>query len=146
MCRLFCRFHPILACAGLLLLSACDSIEEAAQCDVEFSIEEVTEGSGPRAEIGKLAVVQYEGYLCDPSAPDLKGARIDYSRGGAPFTFIVGAGTVIEGWEKGVEGMKVGGRRTLTIPPEMAYGESGVENVIPPNATLIFDVELIDVQ
>lgn len=131
---------------GLLFLSACDSNQEAYQCDVEFRIEDVVEGDGVRAEAGKLAVVQYEGYLCDPSAPDLKGSRIDTSGDGEPYAFIVGAGSVIEGWERGVEGMRVGGRRTLTIPPDMAYGERGVEDVIPPNATLIYDVELIDVQ
>jgi FKBP-type peptidyl-prolyl cis-trans isomerase FkpA len=93
------------------------------------------------------AVVHYDGFLCDADAPNMRGQKFDSSRDrGTPFTFVPGAGTVIQGWEVGVPGMKVGGRRQLTIPPEMAYGDRGSAEVIPPNATLIFDIELIEVR
>lgn len=101
-------------------------------------------GTGEEAVVGKAVEVHYTGWLYDPNAPDKKGAKFDSSRDrGAPFTFLLGAGRVIKGWDKGVAGMKVGGQRTLIIPPEMAYGSRGAGNVIPPNSALIFDVELI---
>ena len=89
--------------------------------------------------------VHYTGWLYDPSAPDQKGAQFDSSVGGAPFTFVLGAGMVIPGWDKGFDGMKVGGRRKLIIPPDLGYGERGAGGVIPPNATLIFEMELMGV-
>ncbi|HVW63372.1 MAG TPA: FKBP-type peptidyl-prolyl cis-trans isomerase [Nitrosospira sp.] len=101
-------------------------------------------GTGEEAIIGKAVEVHYTGWLYDPNAADKKGAKFDSSRDrGTPFSFLLGAGRVIKGWDKGVAGMKVGGQRTLIIPPEMAYGARGAGNVIPPNAALIFDVELI---
>jgi FKBP-type peptidyl-prolyl cis-trans isomerase len=90
--------------------------------------------------------VHYTGWLHDPSAADKKGHKFDSSRDrGDPFSFSLGAGQVIAGWDEGVAGMKVGGQRTLTIPPEKGYGARGAGGVIPPNATLVFDVELIGV-
>jgi FKBP-type peptidyl-prolyl cis-trans isomerase FkpA len=101
-------------------------------------------GTGEEAVIGKAVEVHYTGWLYDPNAADKKGSKFDSSRNrGAPFTFLLGAGRVIKGWDKGVAGMKVGGQRTLIIPPEMAYGARGAGNVIPPNSALIFDVELV---
>jgi FKBP-type peptidyl-prolyl cis-trans isomerase FkpA len=101
-------------------------------------------GTGEEATIGKAVEVHYTGWLYDPDAADKKGAKFDSSRDrGTPFSFLLGAGRVIKGWDKGVAGMKVGGQRTLIIPPEMAYGARGAGNVIPPNSALIFDVELI---
>ena len=101
-------------------------------------------GAGEEATVGKAVEVHYTGWLYDPNAPDKKGAKFDSSRDrGAPFSFLLGAGRVIKGWDRGVAGMKVGGQRTLIIPPEMAYGAQGAGKVIPPNATLIFDVELL---
>jgi FKBP-type peptidyl-prolyl cis-trans isomerase FkpA len=101
-------------------------------------------GTGEEAVVGKAVEVHYTGWLYDPDTPDKKGAKFDSSRDrGAPFMFLLGAGRVIKGWDKGVAGMKVGGQRTLIIPPEMAYGSRGAGNVIPPNSALIFDVELI---
>ena len=101
-------------------------------------------GSGEEAVVGKMVEVHYTGWLYDPSAPDKKGKKFDSSRDrGVPFSFLLGAGRVIKGWDRGVTGMKVGGQRTLIIPPEMAYGAQGAGNVIPPNAALIFDVELL---
>jgi FKBP-type peptidyl-prolyl cis-trans isomerase FkpA len=101
-------------------------------------------GTGEEATVGKAVEVHYTGWLYDPSASDKKGAKFDSSRDrGAPFSFLLGAGRVIKGWDRGVAGMKVGGQRTLIIPPDMAYGANGAGKVIPPNATLIFDVELL---
>lgn len=101
-------------------------------------------GTGEEAAIGKTVEVHYTGWLYDPSAPDKKGAKFDSSRDrGTPFSFLLGAGRVIKGWDRGVSGMKVGGHRTLIIPAEMAYGSRGAGNVIPPNAALVFDVELL---
>ncbi len=105
------------------------------------------QGTGAEAVSGKPVLVHYTGWLLDPSKPDQKGAKFDSSRDrNVPFGFILGAGRVIKGWDDGVVGMKVGGQRTLIIPPDMAYGQRGAGGVIPPNATLIFDVELIEVK
>lgn len=101
-------------------------------------------GTGEEAEIGKTVNVHYTGWLYDEDAPNKKGPKFDSSHDRKEhFSFMLGAGRVIKGWDKGVEGMKVGGQRTLIIPPSMAYGSRGAGNIIPPNATLIFDVELI---
>jgi len=108
---------------------------------------DVKPGSGAEATSGKVVVVHYTGWLFDPAKPDSRGAKFDSSRDrGAPFDFVLGAGRVIKGWDAGVAGMKTGGQRTLVIPPDMGYGQRGAGGVIPPNATLIFDVELIDVK
>jgi FKBP-type peptidyl-prolyl cis-trans isomerase len=104
-------------------------------------------GSGAAVAAGQKAVVQYTGWLYETSAPDKKGKEFDSSRnGGQPFSFVVGAGQVIKGWDEGVLGMKVGGRRRLTIPAELAYGDAGAGGVIPPGAALVFDVDLVAVE
>jgi FKBP-type peptidyl-prolyl cis-trans isomerase len=103
-------------------------------------------GTGATATAGHTVEVHYTGWLFDPSQPENKGRKFDSSRDrGDPFRFELGAGQVIAGWDQGVEGMKVGGQRTLTIPPELGYGARGAGGVIPPNATLVFDVELLGV-
>ncbi len=103
-------------------------------------------GSGAEAVAGKAVAVHYTGWLFDPTAPESKGTKFDSSRDrGDPFTFPLGGGRVIAGWDEGVVGMKVGGQRTLIIPPEKGYGARGAGGVIPPNATLVFDVELLEV-
>ncbi len=108
---------------------------------------DVKEGTGAEATAGKTVVVHYTGWLYDESATDHKGKKFDSSRDrGDPFDFPLGAGHVIKGWDQGVAGMKVGGQRTLVIPPELGYGARGAGGVIPPNATLVFDVELLDVK
>ena len=108
---------------------------------------DVRQGSGAEATVGHTVVVHYTGWLYDPSKPDAHGAKFDSSRDrAAPFSFPLGAGRVIKGWDQGVAGMKVGGQRTLVIPPQLGYGARGAGGVIPPNATLIFDVELVDVK
>ena len=104
-------------------------------------------GDGNEAVSGRRVTVHYTGWLYDANKADHKGTKFDSSRDrNEPFDFMLGAGQVIRGWDEGVAGMKVGGRRTLTIPPGMGYGARGARGVIPPNATLIFDVELLDVR
>lgn len=103
-------------------------------------------GDGATAETGSPVNVHYTGYLWNATAPDNKGAKFDSSiERKVPFGFILGAGRVIKGWDEGVVGMKVGGQRTLIIPPDKGYGERGAGSAIPPNATLVFDVEMISV-
>ncbi len=103
-------------------------------------------GTGAEAVAGHQVTVHYTGWLYDAKATDHKGRKFDSSRDrGEPFTFDLGAGEVIRGWDQGVAGMKVGGQRTLIIPPELGYGARGAGGVIPPNATLVFDVELLGV-
>ncbi|MBI5919049.1 MAG: FKBP-type peptidyl-prolyl cis-trans isomerase [Nitrosomonadales bacterium] len=104
-------------------------------------------GEGVEAQEGQQVTVHYTGWLFDKHAPENKGTKFDSSRDrNEPFDFPLGQGHVISGWDIGVQGMKVGGSRTLVIPPEMGYGKRGAGGVIPPNATLVFDVELLDVQ
>lgn len=103
-------------------------------------------GEGPAVAAGEPILVHYTGYLWDATKPDNKGTKFDSSENRpAPFGFIVGAGRVIKGWDEGLVGMKVGGQRTLIIPPDKAYGEKGAGALIPPNATLVFDVELMGI-
>ena len=103
-------------------------------------------GEGAEAVAGQHVSVHYTGWLYDESAPECKGKKFDSSRDRRePFGFPLGAGHVIKGWDVGVAGMKVGGQRTLIIPSTMGYGSRGAGGVIPPNATLVFDVELLDV-
>jgi FKBP-type peptidyl-prolyl cis-trans isomerase FkpA len=108
---------------------------------------DVKQGTGAEAVAGKAVIVHYTGWLYDPAAPDGHGRKFDSSVDRkVPFGFFLGEGKVIKGWDEGVAGMKVGGKRTLVIPPNMAYGERGAGGVIPPNATLLFDVELLEVK
>ena len=108
---------------------------------------DVKQGDGREARAGSPVVVHYTGWLYDSSKPDSHGAKFDSSRDrGQPFRFVLGQGRVIKGWDDGVAGMKVGGQRTLVIPPAQGYGARGAGGVIPPNATLIFDVELLAVE
>ncbi len=105
-----------------------------------LKIEDVVVGTGAEAVKGKLVSVHYTGWLTN-------GKKFDSSKDrGQPFQFPLGAGHVIQGWDEGVKGMKVGGKRKLTIPPEMGYGAQGAGGVIPPNATLVFEVELLGVR
>lgn len=104
-------------------------------------------GTGREAQKGKGLRVHYTGWLYDPTQPEMKGRMFDSSRERGPFEFQLGAGQVIPGWDQGFDGMRIGGRRRLIIPPALAYGVDGAGGgIIPPNATLIFEMELLDVQ
>ena len=104
-------------------------------------------GSGAVATTGKEVTVHYTGWLYDPKAADKHGKKFDSSRDrGEPIEFTLFAGDVIPGWDQGISGMKVGEKRTLVIPPNLAYGSAGSPPLIPPNATLVFDVELTAVK
>ena len=107
---------------------------------------DVVVGNGAEAVSGRPVSVHYTGWLHDPAAADGHGKKFDSSHDRrSPFDFHLGAGQVIRGWDEGVKGMKVGGKRTLVIPPDMGYGARGAGGAIPPNATLVFDVELLAV-
>src|SRR5215208_1925835 len=136
----------ILVIAALIV--SCAPQEDTALSNIKELIkkDDVT-GSGNEAVAGRRVTVHYTGWLYNEGAADHKGKKFDSSRdGGDPFTFRLGAGEVIGGWDEGVAGMKVGGRRTLTIPPDLGYGAQGSPGAIPPDATLVFDVELLDVK
>ena len=121
-----------------LFLISCNNMEDPQI--TELQIEEITTGSGEVAQIGDTVSVHYTGTLSD-------GTKFDSSKDrGTPFEFTIGEGMVIKGWDEGVPGMKVGGSRKLTIPYTMAYGERGFPGVIPAKATLIFEVELLEIK
>jgi len=136
-----------------LLLSAACIITACSQQDLtpmetsnvtELIKKDMTKGEGAEAKAGQQVSVHYTGWLYDAKGVENKGKKFDSSRDrGTPFEFSLGAGEVIKGWDEGVQGMKVGGNRTLIIPPAMGYGKRGAGGVIPPNATLVFDVELL---
>jgi len=108
--------------------------------------EDTVVGSGATAQAGQHVTVHYTGWLYDAKAPQSRGRKFDSSKDrDDPFDFPLGDGNVIAGWDEGVQGMKVGGTRVLTIPPELGYGAHGAGGVIPPNATLVFEVELLGV-
>lgn len=112
---------------------------EQSQIPTGLIIEDLVVGSGPAAKTGDTVSVHYTGTLLD-------GQKFDSSRDrGEPFTFTIGVSQVIQGWQEGLIGMQPGGIRKLTIPPELAYGERGSSGVIPPNATLIFEIELMEI-
>ena len=112
---------------------------------VPFQKIDTVTGTGKEATAGSTAVVNYTGWLYDPAAESKHGTQFDSSIEREPFSFELGAGRVIKGWDDGVQGMKVGGKRTLIVPAAMGYGDGGA-GPIPPGATLIFDVELLDVR
>ena len=108
--------------------------------------EDTTAGDGAEATAGQHVKVHYTGWLYDPTASNNRGKKFDSSKDrGQPFAFGLGQGQVIQGWDEGVQGMKVGGTRVLIIPAELGYGARGAGGVIPPNATLVFEVDLLGV-
>jgi len=114
--------------------------------DSGLQFEDTVTGIGDVAQAGRYVSVHYTGWLHDPTAADQRGRKFDSSRDrNSPFQFDLGAGMVIKGWDEGVQGMAVGGTRVLTIPPELGYGTRGAGGVIPPNATLVFEVSLLSI-
>lgn len=136
----------VLVLAALAAACGGNSSPTAPSANVPYSQTDLRLGSGAEAVNGRQVTVNYTGWLYDPAAAGNKGLQFDSSVGRAPFTFILGVGSVIRGWDRGVAGMRVGGQRLLVIPPDLAYGSSGAGGVIPPNATLIFEVEVLNVQ
>ena len=140
------RFVTVLLC-GLLLAACADpgpppggSVDELQRIDLKV-------GTGAVASSGVEVSVHYTGWLYDEDAPNQRGQQFDSSiERGEPITFLLGAGRVIRGWDDGVAGMHVGGRRVLLIPAGLGYGRKGAGGVIPPNASLVFEVELVDVK
>jgi FKBP-type peptidyl-prolyl cis-trans isomerase FkpA len=112
--------------------------------DVPFSTTDLRDGTGQGALPGRTLTVNYSGWLYDANRPDQKGELFDSSAGRGPYTFVLGGGRVIPGWDQGLIGMKLGGVRRLVIPPSLAYGAAG-SGSIPPNATLVFEVELVGI-
>jgi FKBP-type peptidyl-prolyl cis-trans isomerase FkpA len=147
---------PALAiCAMALLVAACGSKDQAPKTapaaavapPTELQKTDVVKGTGEGISLGQVAVVHYTGWLYDPAAPEQKGTKFDSSRDrGEPLKFAIGAGQVIRGWDEGVQGMQPGGQRRLVIPADLGYGDRGAGNVIPPGATLVFDVELLAIE
>jgi FKBP-type peptidyl-prolyl cis-trans isomerase len=137
----------VFALAGLI--AACSGKPAAAPPSGVSSMQsiEIKPGTGEAITLGKIAVVQYTGWLYEATAKDNKGKEFDSSRkSGRPFRFPVGTGQVIKGWDQGVVGMKVGESRRLIIPADLAYGDSGAGGVIPPGATLVFDIDLVAIE
>ncbi len=111
----------------------------------KLMVQDTLTGNGQIATKGKMVKVNYTGWLYDPAQPMGRGQQFDSSIGREPFSFKLGGGEVIKGWDEGFENMKVGGKRKLIIPSDMGYGARGAGRVIPPNATLMFEVELLEV-
>ena len=142
-------FLPLAVLLSISIYSTTACSEQASSTMEKSKVTELIKtdvklGEGEVAVTGHHVSVHYTGWLYDESVPEHKGKKFDSSRDrDEPFEFPLGAGHVIKGWDAGVEGMKVGGQRTLIIPPAMGYGQRGAGGVIPPNATLVFDVELL---
>jgi len=144
----------IISLLSITLITACQQQGETEMAEhadgsgiTELQITDIVDGDGPTAEAGQNVVVHYTGWLYDPSQPDNKGEKFDSSVDrGEPFSFPLGAGRVIRGWDEGFAGMQIGGKRILVIPPDMGYGARGAGGAIPPNATLMFEVDLLDIQ
>ena len=134
--------------SALLLLAACGGAPPYTGGDVDdLQRIDVTLGEGDAAATGDEVSVHYTGWLYDEKAPDKRGSKFDSSRDrGQPFVFPLGTGRVIRGWDEGVVGMRRGGKRELHIPAFLGYGADGAGKVIPPGASLVFEVELMDIR
>jgi FKBP-type peptidyl-prolyl cis-trans isomerase FkpA len=136
--------------AGTLLglaaaVTGCDDTPTSPSNSAPYSQTDLRVGQGAEAATGAVVSVHYSGWFYDAAQPDQKGPLFDSSAGRDPFSFALGAGQVIDGWDRGVVGMRVGGLRRLVIPPSLAYGATR-NGPIPPNATLVFDIELLGVE
>jgi peptidylprolyl isomerase len=131
----------LVAGAVVIAMTASANAAETVTTPTGLKYQDEVVGTGPQPKAGQQVTVQYTGWLDEGGK---KGKKFDSSRDrNQPFSFTIGAGQVIQGWDQGVMTMKTGGKRTLIIPPELGYGARGAGGVIPPNATLIFDVELL---
>lgn len=128
-----------------VIAAGCDDSPTSPSNNAPFSQTDLRLGTGADAVAGRLLTVHYTGWYYNASQPDQKGVQFDSSAGQTPFSFTLGAGQVISGWDRGVAGMKVGGVRRLVVPPSLGYG-SARNGPIPPNATLLFEIELLEVQ
>ena len=150
---MLCVALPVAAGCGFFGPSAEEArlmLEEDRKCQtdkVSLEVAEHASGGGSEARPGRRVAVHYTGWLFHPDKPSNHGRQFDSSRDrGEPIEFTIGNGEVIPGWEQGIAGMKVGAKRTLVIPPNLAYGRRGMPPTIPENATLVFDVELTAVK
>jgi FKBP-type peptidyl-prolyl cis-trans isomerase len=141
------RLAVACAAVGVVLASAagCIKAPSSPTTTPAFTKTDLTVGTGAEAATGSVLTVNYTGWLYDPSKPDFKGAQFDSSIGASPFTFTLGDGSVIAGWDQGLVGMKVGGVRRLVVPPSYGYGAARV-SAIPANATILFDIELLSIE
>ena len=128
-----------------VLGAGCSDTTTTPAANAPFSQADIRVGSGAAAAAGNTLVVDYTGWLYDPNKTDNKGLQFDSSVGNTPLEFTLGVGAVIAGWDRGLEGLRVGGLRRLIIPPSLAYG-SVRQGAIPPNTGLVFDVELIEIK
>jgi FKBP-type peptidyl-prolyl cis-trans isomerase FkpA len=128
-----------------IVVGGCTDSPASPTVTPAFSQTDLTVGTGAVALNAATVQVDYTGWLYDPSQPDHKGLQFDSSIGKAPFTFTIGSGQVIKGWDDGVPGMKVGGARRLVVPPSLGYGATR-SGAIPPNSTLVFDITLLSIQ
>ena len=142
------RLLRLAACLTVLLLAACGGPPPYTGGNVaELQRIDVKVGTDEPAIAGDEVSVHYTGWLYDQNAPDKRGQKFDSSRDrGEPFVFLLGAGRVIRGWDDGVAGMQRGGKRELQIPSGLGYGARGAGKVIPPGASLVFEVELLDIR
>lgn len=137
------RFLVVLVCLGLA--AACGSNNPTSPSSVAYSQTDLRLGTGDAAASGNTLTVNYTGWLYDPTKTDFKGIQFDSTAAAGPFTFTLGAGSVIKGWDQGLVGLRVGGIRQLIVPPSFAYGN--VRNgAIPPNTALVFEIELLSLQ
>ena len=144
--RITRSFSGVLALTLLVLAAGCgNDPPTSASATPGYNQTDVRVGTGTEAGPGSVLSVQYTGWLYDPTKTDGKGLQFETSRGQDPFSFTIGAGQVIAGWDQGLLGVKPFGLRRLVIPPSLAYG-SGRNGPIPPNATLVFDIEVLTVQ
>jgi FKBP-type peptidyl-prolyl cis-trans isomerase len=140
----------LLVPVSVVVLAGCNdngtSPDSVPPANVPYSQTDIRVGSGPEAILGRSVTVHYSGWIYSASATDNKGRLFDTSAGRGPFTTSLIVGRIIDGWIRGVPGMRVGGIRRLVIPPELGYGAQGAPPDIPGNATLVFEIDLIAVQ
>ena len=141
----FGRSRRLVFAVATLTVAGCTTSSSPTSPSVPFTQTDLIIGSGAAAAAGQRLTVNYTGWLYDATRTEQKGSQFDTSIGRGPYAFTLGVGTVIRGWDQGLVGMRVGGRRRLVIPPELGYGSSG-SGAIPGNASLVFDIDLLSAQ